>query len=160
MIFPGIGRALEGRRRDVILQLHFGADYTSGEYGWTLSLDRVKKSVDWQLKNLKTDYIDFGFMHCLDEISDLETYEKNGILQYLFDMKTQGVVKHIGLSSHSPTVANKVLDMKIIDMLMFSINPMYDYGQGDYSIGSGSERYALYSRCEKGGRWHFCNETF
>lgn len=150
-IFPGIGKALGGRRKDVMLQLHFGADYTSGEYGWTLSLDRVKKSVDWQLKNLKTDYIDFGFMHCLDEISDLETYEKNSILQYLLDMKTQGVLKHIGLSSHSPTIANKVLDMKIIDMLMFSINPMYDYGQGDYSIGSGSERYALYSKCEKEG---------
>ena len=44
-----------------------------------------------------------------------------------------------------------VLDMGLIDMLMFSINPMYDYGQGDYSIGSGSERYALYTRCAKEG---------
>ena len=66
-------------------------------------------------------------------------------------MKAQGVVKHIGLSTHSPSLANRVLDMSIIDMMMFSINPMYDYGQGDYSIGSGSERYELYTRCEKEG---------
>lgn len=150
-IFPGIGKALEGRRKDAMLQVHFGADYTSGEYGWNLSLDGVKKSVDWQLKNLKTDYIDFGFMHCLDEISDLETYEKNGVLQFLLDMKDQGVVKHLGLSTHAPALANKVLDKKLIDMMMFSINPMYDYGQGDFSIGSNAERYELYTRCEKEG---------
>ncbi len=150
-IFPGIGKALEGRREKAMVQLHFGADYTSGEYGWNMTLDGVKKSVDWQLKKLKTDYIDFGFMHCLDEVSDLENYKKRGILQFLLDMKEQGVVKHLGLSTHAPVLANKVLDMGIIDMMMFSINPMYDYGHGDYSIGSGSERYALYSRCEKEG---------
>ena len=150
-IFPGIGKAIEGRRKDVMVQLHFGADYTSGEYGWNMSLDGVKKSVDWQLKNLKTDYIDFGFMHCLDEVSDLELYKKNGVLQFLLDMKSQGVVKYLGLSTHAPLLANKVLDMGIIDMMMFSINPMYDYGQGDFSIGSSTERYDLYTRCEKEG---------
>lgn len=59
--------------------------------------------------------------------------------------------RHIGLSSHSPGLANRVLDMNIIDMLMFSINPMYDYGQGDYAIGSDDERTQLYRRCEKEG---------
>ena len=69
-IFPGIGEALAGRRKDAYVQLHFGADYTSGEYGWNPTLDGVKKSVAWQLEQLKTDYIDFGFMHCLDEIGE------------------------------------------------------------------------------------------
>lgn len=150
-IFPGMGKALESRRKEAMLQVHFGADYTSGEYGWNLSLDGVKKSIDWQLNHLKTDYIDFGFMHCLDEFSDLEEYEENGVLEYLLSMKKQGVVKHLGLSTHAPSIANKVLDMGIIDMMMFSINPMYDYGQGDYSIGNSSERYELYTRCEKEG---------
>lgn len=150
-IFPGMGKALEGRRKEAMLQVHFGADYTSGEYGWNLSLDGVKKSVEWQLNHLKTDYIDFGFMHCLDEDSDLEKYEKNGVLDYLLSMKKQETVRHLGLSTHAPSIANKVLDMGIIDMMMFSINPMYDYGQGDYSIGNSSERYELYTRCEKEG---------
>ena len=111
----------------------------------------MKRSVDWQFENLKTDYIDFGFIHCLDEVADLETYEKNGVIGYLLSLKDQGVVKHIGLSTHAPELANRVMDMGIIDMLMFSINPMYDYGQGDYSIGTNSERYELYRRCEKEG---------
>ena len=130
-IFAGIGKALQGRRKDVMVQLHFGADYTSGEYGWNMTLDGVKRSVDWQLTKLGTDYIDFGFMHCIDELADLEQYEKRGILQFLLDRKADGVVKHLGLSTHAPVLANKVLDMGLIDMLMFSINPMFDYGQGD-----------------------------
>ena len=43
--------------------------------------------MDWQLKMLKTDYIDFGFIHCLDEKRDLEIYERNGVLDYLLQMK-------------------------------------------------------------------------
>lgn len=37
-----------------------------------------------------------------------------------------------------------MLDMGLIDMLMFSINPAYDYRHGDYAIGSVDERSALY----------------
>ena len=69
--------------------------------------------------------------------------------EYLLQMKDQGVVRHIGLSTHAPELANLVLDMGILDMLMFSINPMYDYGQGAFAIGSGSERQRLYRRCEQ-----------
>lgn len=71
--FPAYGRAVSGCRDKVFFQVHFGADYRSGKYGWTLDLDEIKRSIDWQLKALQTDYIDFGFIHCMDEISDLET---------------------------------------------------------------------------------------
>ncbi len=62
------------------MQVHFGADYTSGEYGWTTSLKKIKESVRWQMEKLRTDYIDFGFIHCMDEERDLNTYIKNGVL--------------------------------------------------------------------------------
>ena len=150
-IFAPYGKALESCRKNVMLQVHFGADYVSGEYGWSTDLETIKRSVAWQFENLKTDYIDFGFIHCLDEQVDLESYERSGALEYILDMKQQGVVKHLGFSTHSPEMANKLLDKNIIDMLMFSINPMYDYGQGDYAIGGSDERYNLYRRCEKEG---------
>ena len=150
-IFEGVGKAIQNKRDQVYLQVHFGADYTSGEYGWNLTLEGVKKSIAWQLEKLNTNYIDFGFMHCLDEVSDLEMYKNNGVLDYLLECKEKGMVKHLGLSTHNPVIANIVLDMGIIDMLMFSINPMYDYGDGEYASGSSSERYDLYTRCEKEG---------
>lgn len=150
-IFKAYGKALEGIRDRVYLQIHFGADYTSGQYGWTTELEEVKKSVKWQLESLKTDYIDFGFIHCLDEDTDLEAYTKNGILDYVLELKKKGVIHHIGLSSHTPALVHKLLDMGIIDVVMFSINPLYDYGKGDYAVGENGERHELYRRCQKEG---------
>lgn len=150
-IFGAYGKALEGIRDKVYLQIHFGADYTSGEYGWTLDLEQIKRSVSWQLEKLKTDYIDFGYIHCLDEDSDLDTYLQNGVLDYILDLKKNGVIRHIGLSSHTPSVVNRVLDMGIVDVIMFSINPLYDYGKGAYAFGGNEERQALYRRCQKEG---------
>ena len=40
---------------------------TSGTYGWVTNPETVKQSVDWQLKALKTNYIDFKFIHCLNK---------------------------------------------------------------------------------------------
>lgn len=149
--FAAYGRALEGCRKQVYLQVHFGADYHTGKYGWTVKLDDIKRSVEWQLKNLRTDYIDFGFVHCIDEMCDLERIMENGVLDYIEQMKRQGVVHHMGLSSHTPALVNRVLDQYEMDMVMFSINPGYDYRHGDYAIGSVDERMALYRRCEAQG---------
>lgn len=150
-IFPAYGEALRDVRRQVFLQVHFGADYSSGEYGWTTDFECVRRSVAWQLENLRTDYIDIGFLHCLDEASDLEAYEKNGVLDYVLALKKQGMIRHIGLSSHSPALAQRILALGIVDVLMFSINPLYDYGQGEFGFGENQERYALYRRCQKEG---------
>ena len=131
-------RLRQGPRRacgsPVYLQVHFGADYTTRR----VRLDhrartRSRRSVAWQLENLQTDYIDFGFIHCLDEESrPAHAYEKNGVLALSCrTCRRQGVVRHLGLSSHAPRLGQPACwTMRIIDMLMFSINPVYDYGQG------------------------------
>ncbi len=145
------GEVLGDVRRDVMYQIHFGANYENGDYGWTTDPDTIKKSLEFQLKNLKTDYIDYGFIHCIDEISDWAEYQKNGAFKYLMEMKEQGVVRHIGLSSHTPATIQRVLSEAPVDMLMFSINPGYDYQKGEYGKGSVAERTAIYRRCEAEG---------
>lgn len=150
--FPAFGRALAGRRKDVFFQIHFGASYQGGKYGWTTNLDKIKRSVDWQLSALKTDYIDFGFLHCIDEEADLRHVFDRGILDYILELKQQGVVRHVGLSSHTPEIAHMAMDAGILDMLMFSINPAYDYrDESEYAVGSAAERQSLYRRCEAEG---------
>lgn len=149
--FPLYGKTFSSVRDKVLYQIHFGADYTSGKYGWTTALDNVKKAVAWQLEQLNTDYIDYGFIHCLDEASDWDSYLENGVLDYLQALKAQGVVRHIGMSSHTPALAQTALDTGLVDMLMFSINPGYDYHHGEYAKGSSDEREALYLRCERDG---------
>ncbi len=149
--FPAYGRAISGNRDRVYFQIHFGANYKTGKYSWTTKLDEIKRSVDWQLKSLKTDYIDFGFIHCIDEQTDWNQIMSNGVLDYIQQLKKEGVIHHIGLSSHTPDIVNQILDKQLIDMLMFSINPAYDYRHGEYAIGSVDERMAMYRRCEAEG---------
>lgn len=149
--FGYVAKAFVAVRKEMHYQVHFGANYETGEYGWTTKLDTVKRQIEWQLHELQTDYIDFGFIHCLDTEEDWQAYQKNGVLDYLLSMKKQGVVHNIGLSSHTPSVANKVLDTGLVDQLMFSINAGYDCQYGEYANGSASERMALYRHCEAEG---------
>lgn len=150
-VYAPFGRAIKGKRSSVYFQLHFGAVYNeSGEYGWSRSLTAIKNTFEWELETLGTDYVDFGFLHCVDEESDFEDIVNNGILDYVKGLKDKGVVQHIGFSSHTPRVANKMLDLGFADMMMFSLNPAYDLERGDeYGIGTTAERAELFRRCEK-----------
>ncbi|MBQ9438731.1 MAG: aldo/keto reductase, partial [Lachnospiraceae bacterium] len=85
------------------------------------------------------------------ELTAWKVYQRNGIYEYILSLKQEGVVRHIGLSSHTPSVIQKIMDDVDIEMLMFSINPAYDYGQGEYAKGSVDERAEIYKRCEAEG---------
>lgn len=149
--FPYYVKALGPVRKNIFYQIHFGANYDKGTYGWSLDLETIKRNIDRMLTLLGTDYIDYGFIHCLDEISDWDTYHRNGCFDFLMSMKEQGVVKHLGLSSHTPAAIQKVLDEAPVETLMFSVNPGYDYQKGEYANGSVDERAAVYRRCETEG---------
>lgn len=149
--FPYFGAALGDVRKNVRYQIHFGANYQGGPYGFTLDAEAIKKSIHWQLEKLGTDYIDYGFIHCLDEVADWRKYQKNGALAFLMELKEQGIVRHLGLSSHTPATIQQVMDDVPLDMLMFSVNAAYDYHKGTYGKGSIDERTAVYRRCEAEG---------
>ena len=152
-VYEPFGKAINGKRERVYFQLHFGAVYKeSGEYGWSRDLKTIKKTFEWEMNLLGTDYIDFGFLHCVDEESDLKDIIKNGIFDFVKKLKEKGVVRHIGFSSHTPSVANKLLDMGVADIMMLSVNPAYDLECGDeYGVGTTKERAELFRRCESEG---------
>ncbi len=152
-VYEPFGRAIKGQRENVFLQVHFGAVYDEhGEYGWCRDFDTIRKTFLWELETLGTDYVDFGFLHCVDEEEDFDQLVEIGVFDYLKELKEQGTVRHIGFSSHTPRVANRIIDTGVVDMMMFSINPAYDFEKGDeYGIGSVSERRALFHRCQREG---------
>ncbi len=152
-VYEPFAKAIKGQREKVFLQVHFGAVYDEhGEYGWCRDFDTIKKTFLWELETLDTDYVDFGFLHCVDTSEDFDKLIEIGVLDYLKTLKEQGIVRHIGFSSHTPEVANRILDTGLIDMMMFSINPAYDFEKGDeYGIGSVRERKELFYRCQREG---------
>lgn len=144
-------RALDGRRQAAYLQMHFGAVYDGGKYGWTRDLSKIKQTFENQLKTLHTEYADFGFIHCIDEEEDYHKIMSSGIWDYMKSLKEDGAVRHLGLSSHDPGIVRRFLDTGRVDMIMFSINPAYDYSTGAYGIGTAADRSSLYRECEKAG---------
>ena len=152
-VYEPFGTAIKGIREKVYFQLHFGAVYNKkGEYGWSRKLEEVKSTFEWEMKCIGTDYVDFGFLHCVDSDGDIDDLKSSGITDFLFGLKEKGVVRHLGFSSHTPSVAQKLIDMGFADMMMFSLNPAYDFEQGDeYGRGSTSERAELLKRCQAEG---------
>lgn len=151
--YAPFGQAIRGRREQVFFQLHLGAVYNeSGEYGWSRELSEIQRTFAWELETLGTDYADFGFLHCVDDLADIDALEKNGILEFAQSMRRAGHLRHLGFSSHTPAVAQRLLDTGLMDMMMFSINPAYDLEQGDeFALGSSGERAALFRRCQAEG---------
>lgn len=43
-----------------------------------------------------------------------------------FTIEKEGRIRHLGVSSHNPVIARKIVETGLIDVLLFSINPCYD----------------------------------
>lgn len=67
-----MGRALGRHRERVHIQVHIGALYESGAYGWTTKAAPAIAEFEQRLAAIGTDYADFGFIHCIDEDADLD----------------------------------------------------------------------------------------
>ena len=58
-VYRPFGRAMKGRREQVLFQLHFGAVYNEkGEYGWSRDRAEIARTFEWELEALQTDYAD------------------------------------------------------------------------------------------------------
>ena len=121
-----VGRALSGRREKFVIQSHLCSVWKNGQYLRTRDLDETKRGFEEMLQLLGTDYIDVGMIHYCDAMSDWEAIVNNGILDYARKLKQQGRIRHIGLSSHNPLVAERAVLEGGIEVLMFSVNPCYD----------------------------------
>lgn len=151
-VFRIFGKVIAGRRKNVLTQMHFGAVYGEDDkYANTQGLDEIKRSFDRVLSETGTDYTDMGFFHCVDEDSHFDHIMKNGVFDYVLSMKAAGAVRHVGFSSHNPSVACRFLETGVIDLCMFSINPAYDYQKGDFAVGASGDRARFYRMCEREG---------
>ena len=147
--YKALGRVIAPVREQMFLQLHLGCTYASGEYGWTRNLDEIKRDWERQLNVFKTDYADFGFIHCIDTQDDFVSMQKNGLWEYALELKEQGAIRHLGCSTHSVEVAREFAHTGLVDLMMFSLNPMYDYtDESAYGKGTVDERAELYRVCE------------
>ena len=104
-IYPEIKRTLSRHRSEVFTQMHLGAVYKNGAYAFSRNLSTVKDTFNRLLDTTGLEYTDFGFLHCIDEEKDLEYVLNKGIYELALKLKGQGIIKHLGFSTHSPLIA-------------------------------------------------------
>lgn len=121
-----IGKALEGTRDKWIIQGHIGSTWQKGQYVRTRDMNYVKPAFEDLLSRLKTDYIDLGMIHYVDSEEDWESCSSGAYFNYVKDLHERGIIRHIGLSTHTPRIAKKAVLSGFIEMILFSINPAFD----------------------------------
>lgn len=160
-----IGNALKGKSDKMLIQGHLCTVMKDGQYERTREINKVKASFESLLSDLNTDFIEVGMIHYVDSFEDYDTVFSGEVIEYAKKLKADGVIKHIGLSSHNPLVALKAVESGLIDVLMFSINAAYDLekpetdildlmeykdlGESGWSIDPA--RASLYAACERLG---------
>ena len=129
-----IGKALKGRRNDMLIQGHIGSVDLNQQYDISRDLSVCQKYFENLLRDLKTDYIDFGMLFFIDSEEDFNRVFHGDILTYAQKLKKQGTIRAIGASSHNPEIAKKVVESGEVELLMFSINPAFDRMNTEYEL--------------------------
>ena len=159
-----IGKAIRGKRERWIIQGHIGSTWQNGQYVRTRDLAKGEEAFSDLLTRLGTDYIDLGMIHFVDEETEFHKIMEGEFLDYVKEKKKQGIIHHIGMSTHNPKVAKLAALSGVVEMILFSINPAFDllpasedlntYFADSYAEdlnGIDPERAELYQVCEQHG---------
>ena len=160
-----IGAALAGRREKFVIQGHLCSVWEGGQYLRTRDPEKSLAAFEDLLARLGTDYVEIGMIHYVDAEADLREVLDGPIMRLAQRLRSEGRIRHIGLSSHNPVVAHMAARTGLIDVLMFSVNPCYDllppsddvdtlwadesYARELHNIDP--ERQRLYEFCEREG---------
>jgi len=97
------------------------------------------KHFNIQLQRLKTDYIDYYFMHNMTKLSDWERICGLGIEKWLKEKQAQGKIKQVGFSFHGTKNAfPELIDAYDWDFCMIQ----YNYINVNYQAGAAGLKYA------------------
>jgi len=102
-----LGIAFKGIREDIIIATKTHA----------ASLDEMKRHLETSLEMLQTDYIDLYQFHNVREVPD----EDNPMYKYMLELKKQGVIRHIGVTSHSYQSAVTAIESGLYETLQYPI---------------------------------------
>ncbi len=169
-----IGQGMAGCRDQWIVQGHVGSTWQNGQYTRTRDVAQCRVAFEDLLRRLKTDYVDLGMIHYVDLEKDWETGVPGAYLDYVMELKAQGKIRHIGLSTHNPVIAKKAAESGFVEMILFSVNPAFDlmpptddldqyFATDKYDAdlaGIDPVRADMYRVCERNGVGMTCMKPF
>jgi len=159
-----INQALRGKRKKMIIQGHIGSSATSGQYDVSRDIGTCRKNFEDLLKGLGTDYVDFGMFFFVDTDKDFSLCFEDELLNYVLGLKEKGAIRAIGASCHNSEIAGRIAETGIVDLIMFSVNPVFDMTpvnsdiyeildntklKENYTLAIDPERLCFYRICER-----------
>lgn len=159
-----LGHAIAGHRDKWIIQAHIGSTWQNEQYVRTRDLKYVIPAFEDNLTRMQTDYIDIGVINYVDEVKDFENIMNGDFIKYVHELKENGKIRYVGMSTHNPLIGKMAVESGEVDMIMFSINPAFDMRPPSENIddmfkdtyeghlaGIAPERAELYKLCEAKG---------
>ena len=119
-----IGRALSDVREDIFLASKSGAE----------TVEEFWSDLETSFKSMKTDYLD---LHQFHNISFCPK-EDDDLYKAMLEAKDNGMIKHIGITTHKITFAHEALDSGLYETLQYP-----------FSYLSGKEELELVEKCKK-----------
>lgn len=157
-----IGRGIADCRDQWFVQGHIGSTWQGGQYVRDRDLTKAVPAFEDLLERIGGGYIDLGMIHYVDSEADWQAAMTGPFIDYVHSLHRDGVIRHIGLSTHNPVMAKRAVETGFVEMLLFSINPAFDMhpatenlddllqGKFDPSLsGIDPERAELYRLCEE-----------
>ena len=154
------------KRESYVIEGHLCSLWENGQYRRTRNINETKCAFRDLLERLQTNYIDVGMIHYCDDLKDFNIIMNGEVIEYAKELKADGIIKCIGMSTHNPDVAIKCVESGLIDVILFSINPAYDMLPPSEDVdvlfdentfkdityeGIEPKRSKLYSMCESKG---------
>lgn len=113
-----LGKLLKNQRQDWLIASKVGEEFINGQSHYDFRPEHVQYSVERSLKRLDTDYLDLLLIH--SDGSDLEILNRFGTLDKLQQLKDQGLIRAIGMSTK--TIEGGQLAAEKSDAVMVTYN--------------------------------------
>jgi len=98
-----VGRAIAGRRDEVVLATKFGVySHATRSLGIDSSPENIRVAVEGSLRRLGTDHIDLYYQHRVDPSVPIED-----VMGTLAGLVREGTIGHIGLSEAGPSTIRR-----------------------------------------------------
>lgn len=115
----GYGLEKAGRENFILATKSMKRDY-----------DGILEELNISLKNLKTSYIDLFQFHNLRSFEELDQiFSEKGALKAIKEAKEKGLVREIGITSHSPEILDKAIDTGEFATIQCPYNPVERQGE-------------------------------
>lgn len=135
------------------------------------NVEGARRDLEDALREIGTDYLDIFMLHAVDTLEDFNS--RKGVLGFLLESKRKGIIRAVGVSTHSAKMALALADAPTVDVVLTTLNigglniregnlqlmhsavkRLYDAGKGVYLMKA-LARGRLADRAEEALRYVF-----